>query len=592
MNSEAEAAARGCSTTKTWTLPARAAATLLILGVSCVATASLLRDYRDGGDVQVWTRHRIEGFQAESEHAFTATLPRGAPNFDGGGAPAALLEDGKPVGAAAPHDVIRQQAGGRFSFWNGTLYFSASDGSDPRNNGHRYEVAWPSKLTTVEYFARSLGIGTLVLGGACSLLALLWRRFVVPRWSIQQRRRLVARLMLVPASVLVMLTCLELVLRWRYPFADSTWPGRFDPAFGFHFEPHSTIRQTNLFDFCVEQQANSLGFLDREPVRDLPAGTRRIVVLGDSFVEAVQVPIAAKFHVLLEQRLRARAAPVAISAFGMSGCGTSNELGLYEHCGSRLKPDLVVVLVVSNDFANNSALLEAVRNGWHPEHLPRLFLRDDDGVTARLPIDPAWQGQVISTSPAPVDPPSWWWSWSRVYRWTKANIDWIGRGHVAKAHDAWSERLAWLRRDPAWEAAFAGWRWPDDDDLDVMTIALDAPPVFRDANVLTEHALVLLRDRAAADGSRLLVVGCEHLATAGSMHGRPTLPRAWLDLLEPMCSRVGLPFLDLHAAFGARGVLDKVRFARDGHWNALGHETAAAAIDEYLQQHPELLAGR
>jgi hypothetical protein len=592
LSSGAELAARDPSTTKAWTLPARVAAALLILGASGVTTAFLLRDYRDGGDVQVWARHRIEGFAAESGHAFTAALPRGAPNFDGGVVTAALLEDGQPIGAAAPHDVIRQQAGGRFSFWNGTLYFSASDGSDPRNNGHRYEVAWPSMLATVEHVARTCGIGTLVLGGACSLLTLLWRRFVVQRLSVQQRRRLVAKLVLVPASLLVMLTCLELVMRWRYPFADSTWPSRFDPAFGFHFEPHATIRQTNLFGFCVEQQANSLGFLDREPERDLPTGTRRIVVLGDSFVEAVQVPIAAKSHVLLEERLRARGVPVAISAFGMSGCGTSNELAFYDHFGRSLKPDLVVVIFVSNDFANNSALLEAVRNGWHPEHLPRLFLRDDDGKTTLLPIDPAWQGQLIPTSPAPIDRPSWWLSWSRVYRWTKANVDWIGRSQVAHAYDAWSERLVWLRRQPAWEAAFAGWRWPDDDDLDVMTFALDAPPVFREANVLTERALELLRDRAAADGSRLLVVGAEHLATARSTHGRPTLPRAWLDLLEPMCKRLGLPLLDLHAAFGARGVLDKVKFARDSHWNELGHQTAAAAIDEFLQQHPDLLAGR
>jgi len=50
-----------------------------------------------------------------------------------------LSEDGKPLGPAhSLHAEIRDDGHGRFSFWDGMLYFSTSDGSDPRSNGRSY----------------------------------------------------------------------------------------------------------------------------------------------------------------------------------------------------------------------------------------------------------------------------------------------------------------------------------------------------------------------------------------------------------------------------------------------------------------------
>ncbi|MBO6553328.1 MAG: class I SAM-dependent methyltransferase [Roseitalea sp.] len=50
-----------------------------------------------------------------------------------------LYEDGKPLGLShSIHDHISRFAGGRFCHWGETLYFSASDGSDPNQNGRSY----------------------------------------------------------------------------------------------------------------------------------------------------------------------------------------------------------------------------------------------------------------------------------------------------------------------------------------------------------------------------------------------------------------------------------------------------------------------
>jgi len=64
-----------------------------------------------------------------------------------------LLEDGRPLGPGnSLHDEIRALGAGRFSHWIGstpatptavaesTLYFSASDNSDPNKNGRRYSI--------------------------------------------------------------------------------------------------------------------------------------------------------------------------------------------------------------------------------------------------------------------------------------------------------------------------------------------------------------------------------------------------------------------------------------------------------------------
>ncbi len=53
-----------------------------------------------------------------------------------------LLEDGRPLPRPhALHAEIASLGGGRYSHWSGTVFFSASDGGDPRRNGRTYSIA-------------------------------------------------------------------------------------------------------------------------------------------------------------------------------------------------------------------------------------------------------------------------------------------------------------------------------------------------------------------------------------------------------------------------------------------------------------------
>lgn len=52
-----------------------------------------------------------------------------------------LFENGQEIGPShALHDAIRTLGGGRYSHWEGTLFFSASDSSNPANNGCLYQA--------------------------------------------------------------------------------------------------------------------------------------------------------------------------------------------------------------------------------------------------------------------------------------------------------------------------------------------------------------------------------------------------------------------------------------------------------------------
>ncbi len=84
-----------------------------------------------------------------------------------------LLENGQPLGPAhSAHADIREKGGGRYSHWNTTIYFSASDNTDPNTNGRAYGMQAEAKL------ARTIPLA-LVLAGLSLLALSCWRGTVL-----------------------------------------------------------------------------------------------------------------------------------------------------------------------------------------------------------------------------------------------------------------------------------------------------------------------------------------------------------------------------------------------------------------------------
>jgi hypothetical protein len=97
-------------------------------------------------------------------------------------------------------------------------------------------------------------------------------------------------------------------------------------------------------EYSVEIETTSWGFHDQERSLEKPAGLTRMAVLGDSYVEALQVPFPKSATQLLETRLNERRARTyEVLNFGISGYGLGQELLAFEHFAKRFSPDVVFV---------------------------------------------------------------------------------------------------------------------------------------------------------------------------------------------------------------------------------------------------------
>ena len=85
-------------------------------------------------------------FARRAGHAWNAKIPEHTATADDTTDPQRsrmmLFEDGMPVGFAhQTHSAIEQHGGGRYSHWQDSLVFSATDNSDPNTNGRTYAVS-------------------------------------------------------------------------------------------------------------------------------------------------------------------------------------------------------------------------------------------------------------------------------------------------------------------------------------------------------------------------------------------------------------------------------------------------------------------
>jgi hypothetical protein len=111
-------------------------------------------------------------------------------------------------------------------------------------------------------------------------------------------------------------------------------------------------------------QVNSEGLRDREHTKAKPPNTLRVAVLGDSFTEAIHVPVEQTFWSKLERKLGNCPAVkgrknVEVINFGVQGYGTAQELMMLRKKVWDYSPDIVILAFFNgNDVINNSPKLE------------------------------------------------------------------------------------------------------------------------------------------------------------------------------------------------------------------------------------------
>jgi hypothetical protein len=498
-----------------------------------------------------------------------------------------LLEDGVALGPGhSLHAQIEVQGGGQFSHWQDYLNFSSSDGTDPRSNGRTYTLMFPATWAGTARMSAWSSAGVvlalwLLMGGRAARLARVLRTVLF--W------RPAARVVSVTGGLCLALLVGELALRVAGPpkvARASSKPSNQSVNLewlGNVMRPGSTHEYDGQngrpVEFHTKEPVNAFGFLDVEHTREKPAGTRRVLVLGDSYVQAAEVPTQQKWTRRLEGRLAEQLeAPVEVVALGRNGAGVSAEYGFWRGLGRDLDADLVLLLMTpDNDFVDDSLTLQAVKRGFDPEHPPRYSFRLEQDELADVP--PALDSSAHQRSASPTQLQEGW-------AWLNERSSLAGRSSTVLARKSALGRRLFFQR--AWQASTAEERAMISDPFEPSEwLRVDPalwPSWLLEAREVTRQVLRRLEHEATTEREIpfLVCLGTSRAALLDEddeHHGQFVLdadrPRR---SVREMLEAEGLGYLDLTPGFRERGEAPTAHYVHDGHWNARGHEWVAQDV--------------
>ena len=159
---------------------------------------------------------------------------------------------------------------------------------------------------------------------------------------------MLANLALIVASLVFALLAGELVV-FRFVFLPSDVPRNAFTDGVVRYAPQQTgitrLRDEFAAPFAINAQGWNSGVGDYRLART--PGVARIAIVGDSMVEALQVAASASLAEQLGRRLGVAA---EVYRFAISGAPLSQYLWMIEREVARYAPDLVVVVLIHNDF--------------------------------------------------------------------------------------------------------------------------------------------------------------------------------------------------------------------------------------------------
>ncbi len=347
-------------------------------------------------------------------------------------------------------------------------------------------------------------------------------------------------LLTLPTCVIVMLV-LEVATRVLVPAAE--FPFYFyDPddhilKFAVSQEREGTFTMGALAQIRATWRINNAGWnsaVDYEPLKRRP----RIALIGDSYIEALQVDVE---HSLAGELRRLIGAPAEVYAFGISGAPLSQYLHMARYAWSRYDPDIVVVNVVHNDFDES---LCAVKRQ------PGVLCLEERGQELH-------EAAIRAYEP---DPKTRLARHSSTVRFAVVNLQIMARVRN------------WLSAGGA-KASFNA-------NIDPDQVGVRAGRIQR----ATEYLLRKFKEESHGRPVLFVMDAPRKDVYEGTMG---TSSVRWLnDMMKAECERHRLPFIDLTEVFTRQFLIDHRRFESefDWHWNEHGHQVAARAVLQGLQR--------
>ncbi len=264
----------------------------------------------------------------------------------------------------------------------------------------------------------------------------------------------------------------------------------------------------------------------------------RIAIIGDSYVEALQVNIEES----LAGRLRALVSnEVDVYAFGISGAALSQYLQMSRYVRARFDPDILVVNVVHNDF--DESLCSVKRQAG------MLCLEEVQDALVEGRMEPYRAAEAFRAARL-----------SSTVRYAVANLK-----VVARIRNLFTSNAS----TPSYNA-----------NIDVEQVAAQKAKIGR----ATAYVLETLVQEYRGKSVIVMMDAPRHDIYADTLE-RSTV--RWLnELLRNSCESVGIPFIDLTEGFLRQYRAEHVHFETewDWHWNQNGHLTAARQLRKRLAE--------
>jgi hypothetical protein len=212
------------------------------------------------------------------------------------------------------------------------------------------------------------------------------------------KRRIVHASVTTALAVTIACAVLEIVIRaWMpgLPFVEPAHDVLFltpDRVVGWKHPNSLTFSWNGRNPYCIEFRVqvttNSFGFRDHEWELDKPPGVTRIAILGDSFIEALQVPLQLTAPRLLARELATRlpGRPVETMNFGVSNYGIGQYLMMYEQYVRRFRADYVVVFASYLNFTRTTQReLTSRLQAFYTLHVRPSYTVDANGALQYVP---------------------------------------------------------------------------------------------------------------------------------------------------------------------------------------------------------------
>lgn len=387
------------------------------------------------------------------------------------------------------------------------------------------------------------------------------------------KRNFIAKIGLFMGSTLVALFLAEIGLRFAgISYEDFNHP---DPVLGI--SPQAGAEGWYTYEGKAYIKINSDGLRDVEHQIAKPDGVYRVAVLGDSFMQALQVPLDEAFHSVLQASLlkcSSAKRQVEVINFGVNGYSPAQQLLLLRHSNKvwKYQPDLVLLAFFTlNDISDSYAPLRQDENWPYFKFVEEHLVLDESyqkksshglrhswlGKNLILPLLRNFRlGQVLN--------------YNRGLILTKLRTQKsLGDANLI-ATDELSGQVYKVPQDPQWQEA---WR-------------------------ITEESLRLINQEVKSHGATFLLLT---LSNAKQVHPNPEERQAYAERLgvsdlfypdhriQSFARQEQIPFFMLSPILASwaenhQSCVHGFDNAQpcDGHWNVHGHHVAGESIANYI----------